>query len=679
MEEGGSSSSSTVVVVVVVVRTVTWVGAWWLSRPLGTCVHDVYVLPAAATTTTTTAAAAAWSVVAVAASAVEGGKEERLERLCSYEMCGWWWWRCGVLVMYDVCVGGVVMGADSAGKGWSAPPPELFPCNLPVPTRELRGDTHKPPSGPPPTVTTGTLNPLLTKEAQEVYERALFYDSTNPDIYYNLGVVLLEQGRAQQALAYLDKALEMDPDHQQALLNSAVLIQESGNAELRPLAYQRLLRLVQRDPLNERIYFNLGMIAMDDRDYRNAEKWFRKLLRCEGAPKTDPCGVNKSNSIDPTIHYLGFLTHQFPSPPHPPSPLLAVIFLPHFTHLSPPSSPPTPPSSPPPTPPSSPPPTPPSSPPPTPPSSPPPTPPSSPPTPPSSPPTPPSSPPTPPSSPPTPPSSPPTPPSSPPTPPSSPPTPPSSPPPTPPSLPPPTPPSLPPPTPPSSPPTPPSSPPTPPSSSPPFPSPPQAIELKEDFRSALFNLALLLTDDQRPLEAAPFLNQLVKHHPDHVKGLILLGDIYINNIKDLDAAEKCYERILAVDPGNVQGLHNLCVVYVERGELTAAETCLSRAHVMAPHEDYILRHLKIVRTRLAKYSQMQQQQAGGGGGSERTATSALPDASDLSEVPSEVSQARPKKTVFITKNSDSSSKNIDKQVAQATGAAGKSDSSDSPS
>lgn len=66
----------------------------------------------------------------------------------------------------------------------------------------------------------------------------------------------------------------------------------------------------------------------------------------------------------------------------------------------------------------------------------------------------------------------------------------------------------------------------------------QAIELKEDFRSALFNLALLLTDDQRPLEAAPFLNQLVKHHPDHVKGLILLGDIYINNIKDLDAAEK---------------------------------------------------------------------------------------------------------------------------------------------
>ena len=59
----------------------------------------------------------------------------------------------------------------------------------------------------------------------------------------------------------------------------------------------------------------------------------------------------------------------------------------------------------------------------------------------------------------------------------------------------------------------------------------RAVELREDFRSALFNLALLLADDQRPLEAAPFLNQLVRFHPDHVKGLILLGDIYINNIK----------------------------------------------------------------------------------------------------------------------------------------------------
>jgi len=63
------------------------------------------------------------------------------------------------------------------------------------------------------------------------------------------------------------------------------------------------------------------------------------------------------------------------------------------------------------------------------------------------------------------------------------------------------------------------------------------VLLKSNFRSALFNLALLLSDTGRPLEAVPFLKQLVHHHTDHIKGLILLGDIYINSMKDLDAAE----------------------------------------------------------------------------------------------------------------------------------------------
>lgn len=243
-----------------------------------------------------------------------------------------------------------------------------------------------------------------TKEAQEVYERALLYDSNNPDIYYNLGVVFLEQGKASQALAYLDKALDIDPEHEQALLNSAILLQELGRPELRKIARERLLKLLHKESTNERVHFNLGMLAMDDKNIEEAEHWFRR-----------------------------------------------------------------------------------------------------------------------------------------------------------------------------------------------------AVHLKVDFRSALFNLALLLADDHRPLEAAPFLNQLVKYHPDHIKGLILLGDIYINNIKDLDAAENCYKRILELDPVNIQGLHNLCVVYVERGKLLQAQTCLEQAHKLAPGEDYVLRHLQIVKNRIAKH------------------------------------------------------------------------------
>jgi len=61
---------------------------------------------------------------------------------------------------------------------------------------------------------------------------------------------------------------------------------------------------------------------------------------------------------------------------------------------------------------------------------------------------------------------------------------------------------------------------------------------------------------------------------------------------------QCYQRILQLDPDNTQGMHNLCVVYVERGLLKDAEICLQKAHLMAPHEDYIVKHLKIVQNRL---------------------------------------------------------------------------------
>lgn len=66
---------------------------------------------------------------------------------------------------------------------------------------------------------------------------------------------------------------------------------------------------------------------------------------------------------------------------------------------------------------------------------------------------------------------------------------------------------------------------------------------------------------------------------------------------------QCYKRILHLDPINIQGLHNLCVVYVERGKLAQAQDCLQHAHQLAPNEDYILRHLKIVQQRIANLKQ----------------------------------------------------------------------------
>ena len=132
-----------------------------------------------------------------------------------------------------------------------------------------------------------------------------------------------------------------------------------------------------------------------------------------------------------------------------------------------------------------------------------------------------------------------------------------------------------------------------------------AVDLKPDFRSALFNLALLLSEiPSRELESVPLLHQLLQHHPDHIKGLILLGDLYVNQLSDLDAAERCYQRILELDGRNVQGLHNLCVVMVERGNLLEARECLVKARNLAPHEKYIQDHLDIVQRKMEEVVEM---------------------------------------------------------------------------
>ncbi|OQR69138.1 transmembrane and TPR repeat-containing protein [Tropilaelaps mercedesae] len=240
-----------------------------------------------------------------------------------------------------------------------------------------------------------------TLEAWHVYERALQLDQGNPDIYYNMGVVLIELGKSSDALQYFEKALHVSPDHEQALMNSAILIQESGNAKLRQVAVARLNQLLQRGHDNERIWFNLAMLATDNKQLGDAERFFKLALK------------------------------------HKPA-----------------------------------------------------------------------------------------------------------------------------------------------------------------FRSALFNLALLLSDVGRPLDAKPYLERLLAHHPNHSKALILLGDIFINQLKDTARAKECYERILAVEPANVQAMHNLCVVYVNSGRLDVAERCLVEVQKRAPKEGYVQKHLHVVRKRL---------------------------------------------------------------------------------
>ncbi|XP_038856364.1 protein O-mannosyl-transferase TMTC3-like [Salvelinus namaycush] len=130
----------------------------------------------------------------------------------------------------------------------------------------------------------------------------------------------------------------------------------------------------------------------------------------------------------------------------------------------------------------------------------------------------------------------------------------------------------------------------------------EAIRLQTGFRSALFNLALLYSQSQQEVDALPVLDELLHHHPDYVKGLILMGDILMNHKKDIQGAKICFQRILRMDPTNVQGKHNLCVVYFEERDLPRAERCLEETLALAPNEEYVRCHLGAVRGKMEAMS-----------------------------------------------------------------------------
>ncbi|GIX91243.1 protein O-mannosyl-transferase Tmtc3 [Caerostris extrusa] len=213
-----------------------------------------------------------------------------------------------------------------------------------------------------------------------MYHRALEYDERNPDLHFNLGVVLMDQGRNNEALEQFNKALDIEPDHEKALELSAMVMQDSGTPNQKHLARLRLERIVDRGKETERVYINLGLVAVENRNFQSAEK------------------------------------------------------------MKNPSS-----------------------------------------------------------------------------------------------------------------------------------------------REALYNLALLLSEQLREAEAITFLDQLLKNYPGHINGLLLLADVNVNYLKNLDTAEECYMKVLQLDASNQKAHHNLCVVYFERQDYESAERCF--VNILSMHPD----------------------------------------------------------------------------------------------
>ncbi|KAH8865972.1 Protein O-mannosyl-transferase TMTC3 [Schistosoma japonicum] len=94
------------------------------------------------------------------------------------------------------------------------------------------------------------------EEAEEAYRNALLYQPKNPDLNYNLGVVLLESHKKSEGLSYLNTALMYNSQHE-------------------PSLYENLLKQ-NFDPI--KIHFALGMLETDKKNYVKASKHYQDAI-----------------------------------------------------------------------------------------------------------------------------------------------------------------------------------------------------------------------------------------------------------------------------------------------------------------------------------------------------------------------------------------------------------------
>lgn len=82
------------------------------------------------------------------------------------------------------------------------------------------------------------------------------------------------------------------------------------------------------------------------------------------------------------------------------------------------------------------------------------------------------------------------------------------------------------------------------------------LHITPTYRSALYNLALLLYQDEDYPSALGHLVTLRDHHPSHDRGMLLLGDTCMH-MKQLDRAQEAYELAIQNNPSSAIALHNL--------------------------------------------------------------------------------------------------------------------------
>lgn len=89
------------------------------------------------------------------------------------------------------------------------------------------------------------------------------------------------QGNTEQALDILNRILAQNPNHNEALLASARIIQDKDIDELNSVAWKRLERLIELGYKDASVYFNMAMISTKYANDNRAIELFEAAIRVQ--------------------------------------------------------------------------------------------------------------------------------------------------------------------------------------------------------------------------------------------------------------------------------------------------------------------------------------------------------------------------------------------------------------
>lgn len=155
------------------------------------------------------------------------------------------------------------------------------------------------------------------QKAVDTVKKAMeFAQNDDYTIYYIAGTACMATKNFDEAVTFLEKAIELNPEHSQLYNNLGTCYVTIGNLEK---AYENFLKASEYDPNNSITYFNIASILQIQNKHKEACEYFRKAYIIE--PQDNylvslALSEVKSNQLEEAIRHYKILVSHHPEKPN---------------------------------------------------------------------------------------------------------------------------------------------------------------------------------------------------------------------------------------------------------------------------------------------------------------------------------------------------------------------------